>query len=148
MLSTFETWAEDTQHVIPALRAFLWWGIAVRAVLFFALGTLLIVRGNFLAEWLMSWQVVPVEAADVEEYTAFGYAALVLFLTAGTIARAATLRRLGRPSANTRPDRQDGRATESSGPTNPPAAESRHAPRPETESDHIAGEEGRDDVPP
>lgn len=120
MISDVESWAEDTTHVIPALRAFLWWGIAVRAVLFFALGTLLVVEGNFLAEWLLSWQVVPVEASEVEEYTTIGYVAFVLFLTSGTIARAAILKRLNRsvpstapphpvadPDAGPRPDRDE-----------------------------------------
>ena len=99
MISWLFDWVDRTTHVTPALRAFLWWGVALRTTLLFALGTLLAVEGNFLAKWLLSWQVAPASAAEIQEYTTVSYVALVAFLTAGVLARLGTLYRLEDASA-------------------------------------------------
>ena len=94
MISWLFHWVDRTTHVTPALRMFLWWGVALRTTLLFALGTLLAVEGNFLAEWLLSWQVAPASASEIQEYTMVSYVALIAFLSAGVVARLATLYRL------------------------------------------------------
>lgn len=84
---------DRTKRVGPALRVYLWWGLIVRGVVLTALATLLLVKGNFLAEWLFSWRVVPVQA-DVEEYTAVSYVVLILVLAIGAYVRWAVLRQM------------------------------------------------------
>lgn len=86
--------ADRAKRFGPALRLYLWWGVFIRTVLLAALCTLLIVEGNFLAEWLLSLQIAPSSASDLEEYTAISYVALVLFLAIGGYLRWLLIRRM------------------------------------------------------
>ena len=94
MLDWFLGHIHDTRHGAPTLRAYLWWGLSVRAVLLLALLTLLVVRGNVLAEWLLALQLPFVPQTNVDELTAISYAVLVVLLSVGSIARWGLLRRL------------------------------------------------------
>ncbi|MFB6230377.1 MAG: hypothetical protein ABEL04_04400 [Salinibacter sp.] len=82
-----------TKHGAPLLRGYLWWGLFVRAILLVALGTLLVVEGNVLAEWLLTARV-PFAPEDVEELTAISYGVLFVILAVGTGARWRLLHRL------------------------------------------------------
>lgn len=73
---------------------YLWWGLLIRGVLLAAMVTLLIVEGNFLAEWLFSWPITPSLYDDIEDYTIVSYGALGTFLTVGVYLRWTLLRRL------------------------------------------------------
>lgn len=84
----------DTEHATPALRGYLWWGLVVRAVLLLALGTLLVVEGNVLAEWLVTARVPFVSVEDVDELTAISYTVIFVLLAVGAGARWKLLRRL------------------------------------------------------
>jgi len=84
----------DTKHGAPLLRGYLWWGLAIRGVLLVALGTLLVVEGNVLAEWLLTTRVPFVSPEDVEELTAISYGVIFVILTVGTGARWRLLHRL------------------------------------------------------
>lgn len=84
----------DTRHAAPLLRTYLWWGIVVRAVLLLALGAVLLVEGNVLAEWLLRVRVPFVSQADVQELTAISYGVIFLLLTIGAGARWKLLQRL------------------------------------------------------
>jgi hypothetical protein len=84
----------DTKHGAPLLRGYLWWGLVIRGVLLVALGTLLVVEGNVLAEWLLTTRVPFVSPEDVEELTAISYGVIFVVLTVGTGARWRLLRRL------------------------------------------------------
>ena len=84
----------DTKHGAPVLRGYLWWGLIVRAVLLVALGTLLLVEGNVLAEWLLTTRVPFVEQEDVQELTTVSYAVIFVLLTGGVVLRWRLLRRL------------------------------------------------------
>ena len=84
----------DTKHAAPVLRGYLWWGLVVRAVLLVALGTLLLVEGNVLAEWLLTARVPFVEQEDVQELTTVSYAVIFVLLTGGVGLRWRLLRRL------------------------------------------------------
>ena len=86
--------ADRSKGVSQALRLYLWWGILLRGVLLAGLGTLLLVEGNFLAEWLFSWQIAPSTVSDIEEFTAISYVAFVLFLGVGLYLRWLILRQL------------------------------------------------------
>lgn len=79
--------AERTTGVGRSLQAYLWWGLLIRGLLLAALIALLVVEGNFLAEWLLAWRVTPSVGADLEEYTIASYGALVAFLVAGVYGR-------------------------------------------------------------
>lgn len=85
--------AQETTAVSQALRAYLWWGISIRAALVAALVALLLVEGNFLAEWVLSLSITP-SVDDVEEYTIVSYAVLVAFLVGGGYVRWRILQRL------------------------------------------------------
>lgn len=76
------------------LRGYLWWGLAVRAVLLVALGTLLLVEGNVLAEWLLTTRVPFVEQADVQELTTISYGVIFFLLVSGVGIRWTLLHRL------------------------------------------------------
>lgn len=93
MLRRLLGFVDRTGRAGPALRVYLWWGILLRVVLLIALGTLLIVEGNFLAEWLLSWRVVPAPD-DIEEYTAISYVVLGFVLSVGAYLRWAVLRQM------------------------------------------------------
>ncbi|MBB4089863.1 hypothetical protein [Salinibacter ruber] len=84
----------DTKHAAPILRGYLWWGLLLRAVLLLALGTLLVVEGNVLAEWLLTVRPPALPQEDVEELTAVSYTVIVVLLMVGTGARWQLLRRL------------------------------------------------------
>ncbi|NBB72182.1 MAG: hypothetical protein GVY35_00725 [Bacteroidetes bacterium] len=86
--------ADQTKGVGPTLWAYLWWGLLVRVALLVAMGTLLVVEGNFLAEWLFASRIAPAVDANVEEYTMVSYAGLSTFLTVGAYVRWMLLRRL------------------------------------------------------
>ena len=84
----------DTKHAAPVLRGYLWWGILIRCVLLVALGTLLLVEGNVLAEWLLTTRVPFVEQADVQELTTISYGVIFFLLVSGAGVRWTLLRRL------------------------------------------------------
>jgi hypothetical protein len=84
----------DTKHGAPVLRGYLWWGLVVRAVLLVALGTLLLVEGNVLAEWLLTTRVPFVEQADVQELTTISYGVIFFLLVSGAGVRWTLLCRL------------------------------------------------------
>jgi len=84
----------DTKHGGSVLRIYLWWGIIVRGILIFALLTLLVVRGNFLADWLLTLNVPAVPQANVEELGVISYVMLLVFLTGGAGVRWEVIRRL------------------------------------------------------
>jgi len=84
----------DTKHGAPVLRGYLWWGLVVRAVLLVALGTLLLVEGNVLAEWLLTTRVPFVEQADVQELTTISYGVIFSLLVSGAGVRWTLLYRL------------------------------------------------------
>jgi hypothetical protein len=84
----------DTKHGAPVLRGYLWWGLVVRAVLLVALGTLLLVEGNVLAEWLLTTRVPFVEQADVQELTTISYGVIFFLLVSGAGVRWTLLYRL------------------------------------------------------
>lgn len=94
MLDWFFGRVHDTKHAGSVLRAYLWWGITVRGVLLFALLTLLVVRGNFLADWLLTLNIPAVPRTEVAELSALSYATLFLILVGGTLVRWTLLRRL------------------------------------------------------
>lgn len=100
---------DDTKHAGSALRAYLWWGLMVRSVLLAALLTLLVVRGNVLAEWVLALNLPFVPQTDVEELTAISYGVLVGLLALGGIARWRLLHRLdGTGAAPDPPPREPG----------------------------------------
>jgi len=84
----------DTKHAAPVLRGYLWWGLLLRVVLLLALGTLLVVEGNVLAEWLLTVRPPALPQEDVEELTTVSYAVVVGLLMIGAGARWQLLRRL------------------------------------------------------
>lgn len=84
----------DTKHAGSVLRAYLWWGLFVRAVLLFAMLTLLVVKGNFLAKWLLTLQIPLVPETDVDELTAISYGVLFFILISGSAVRWGLLQRL------------------------------------------------------
>ena len=84
----------DTKHAAPVLRGYLWWGILIRCVLLIALGTLLLVEGNVLAEWLLTTRVPFVEQEDVQELTTISYGVIFFLLVSGAGVRWTLLRRL------------------------------------------------------
>ena len=84
----------DTKHGAPVLRGYLWWGLVVRAVLLVALGTLLLVEGNVLAEWLLTTRVPFVEQAEVQELTTISYGVIFFLLVSGAGVRWTLLYRL------------------------------------------------------
>jgi len=86
--------ADQTKGVGPTLWAYLWWGLLVRITLLVAMGTLLVVEGNFLAEWLFASRIAPAADANIEDYTMVSYAGLSTFLTMGAYVRWTLLRRL------------------------------------------------------
>jgi len=94
MLNWFLKRVHRTRHAGPVLRTYLWWGLFLRGALLFALLTLLIVQGNFLAKWLLTLRLPFVPQADVEELTVISYASLFLVLSVGSAARWELLRRL------------------------------------------------------
>lgn len=94
MLRTLLGFVDRTKRAGPALRVYLWWGILLRTVLLAALGTLLIVEGNFLSEWILSWQVVPVQPDELEEFTVVSYVVLGLVMSVGAYLRWAVLRQM------------------------------------------------------
>jgi hypothetical protein len=83
-----------TSHGTPILRGYLWWGLLVRGLLLVALGTLLVVEGNVLAEWLLTARVPFVSQEDVEELTIISYSVIFGILSVGAGARWQLLRRL------------------------------------------------------
>jgi len=84
----------DTKHATPVLRSYLWGGLVIRGVLLVALGILLVVEGNVLAEWLLTLRGPALPQEDVEELTTISYAVVVLLLLIGVGARWTLLRRL------------------------------------------------------
>lgn len=84
----------DTKHGAPALRVYLWWGLLLRAALLVALGTILILKGNVLAEWLLKARLPFVSAGEVEELSAISYVVITLLLALGAGARWKLLRRI------------------------------------------------------
>lgn len=86
--------ADRARRVGPALRLYLWWGLVIRSALLIALSTLLVVEGNFLAEWLLTWRMVPSMHANIEEYTAISYVVFGVFLAAGIYLRWLVIRRM------------------------------------------------------
>lgn len=85
---------DRTKRIGPALRLYLWWGLVLRAGLLILLGVLLVTKGNFLAEWLLSWRAVPSLHDDIEEYTILSYLTLSSVLAIGMYLRWAILRRM------------------------------------------------------
>ncbi|MFB6273824.1 MAG: hypothetical protein ABEL51_13100 [Salinibacter sp.] len=113
MLNRLLGHVHDTAHGAPVLRAYLWWGLLIRAVLLAALGTLLLVEGNVLAEWLLSARVPFVSAEDVQELTTISYVVIFMLLTVGIGVRWHLLHRfdaLRAPSG--RADAVDGASSE------------------------------------
>lgn len=94
MLSRWLRRAHETRGVGQTLWVYLWWGLLIRSVLLAAMVTLLIVEGNFLAEWLFSWRITPSLYADIEDYTIASYVAFGAFLTIGVYLRWTLLQRL------------------------------------------------------
>jgi len=84
----------DTKHAAPVLRGYLWWGLLLRVVLLLALGVLLVVEGNVLAEWLLTVRPPALPQEDVEELTTVSYTVVVGLLMIGAGARWQLLRRL------------------------------------------------------
>jgi len=84
----------DTKHAAPVLRGYLWWGLLLRVVLLLALGVLLVVEGNVLAEWLLTVRPPALPQEDVEELTTVSYTVVVGLLMIGAGARWRLLRRL------------------------------------------------------
>lgn len=84
----------DTKHAAPVLRGYLWWGLLLRVVLLLALGVLLVVEGNVLAEWLLTVRPPALPQEDVEELTTVSYTVVVGLLMVGAGARWRLLRRL------------------------------------------------------
>lgn len=96
-----------TSHGAPVLRGYLWWGLLIRGVLLVALGTLLVVEGNVLAEWLLTARVPFVSQEDVKELTLISYSVIFGVLSVGAAARWQLLRRLDateRPPEEETPD--------------------------------------------
>lgn len=98
MLDWVLTHVRRTKHGGDALRVFLWWGFGVRAVLLVAMLTLLVVRGNFLAKWLWSLDILLVPTADIGKLTVASYVLLAGFLTVGALIRWGVLARLDAPA--------------------------------------------------
>lgn len=94
--------ADQTKGVGPTLKAYLWWGFFIRAVLLAAMCTLLVVEGNFLAEWLFASRITPSVDANIEDYTVISYVGLGAFLGMGMYVRWTLLRRL--KAVQTAPD--------------------------------------------
>ena len=94
MLDRFLGRVHGTKHGAPVLRGYLWWGILVRGVLLAALGTLLLVEGNVLAEWLLTARVPFVSQDEVEELTVISYSVIFVLLSVGAGARWQLLRRI------------------------------------------------------
>jgi len=94
MLDRFLGRVHDTKHGAPLLRGYLWWGLVIRGVLLVALGVLLLVEGNVLAEWLLTARVPFVSAKEVEELTTVSYAVIFVLLTVGIGVRWRLLYRL------------------------------------------------------
>lgn len=94
MLDRFLGQLHNTRYGSPTLRAYLWWGLTVRGVLLFAMGTLLLVKGNFLADWLLALRLPFVPSTDVEELSAISYGVVFVLLAVGGAARWGLLRRL------------------------------------------------------
>lgn len=86
--------ADQTKGVGPTLWAYLWWGLSIRAVLLAAMCTLLVVEGNFLAEWLFALRITPSIDANIEDYTVASYVGLGAFLGMGVYVRWTLLGRL------------------------------------------------------
>ena len=84
----------NTKHGGPTLRVYLWWGFFVRATLLLALFAFLVVRGNFLSEWLLALNLPFVPRTNVEEFTAISYAVLIVLLSVGAVARWGLIQRL------------------------------------------------------
>jgi hypothetical protein len=84
----------DTKHGAPVLRGYLWWGLVLRGVLLVALGVLLLVEGNVLAEWLLTARVPFVSAEGVKELTTISYTVIFMLLTIGVGVRWRLLHRL------------------------------------------------------
>ena len=94
MLDRFLGRVHDTKHAASVLRGYLWWGILIRGVLLAALGTLLLVEGNVLAEWLLTARVPFVEQAEVQELTTISYGVIFFLLLSGVGVRWTLLYRL------------------------------------------------------
>jgi hypothetical protein len=94
MLDRFLGRVHDTKHGAPLLRGYLWWGLVIRGVLLVALGVLLLVEGNVLAEWLLTARVPFVSAEEVEELTTVSYAVIFVLLAVGIGGRWRLLYRL------------------------------------------------------
>lgn len=106
MLNRFLGHVHDTEHGAPLLRGYLWWGLVIRGVLLVALGVLLLVEGNVLAEWLLTARVPFVSAEEVQELTAVSYVVIFVLLTVGIGGRWRLLDRLDaveRAAASTAP---------------------------------------------
>ena len=84
----------ETTHGTSLLRGYLWWGLLIRCMLLLALGTLLVVEGNVLAEWLLTVRVPFVSPEDVEELSAISYSLIFGLLSVGAGVRWRLLRRL------------------------------------------------------
>jgi hypothetical protein len=119
MLDWVLTRVRRTKHGGNALRVFLWWGFGVRAVLLIAMLTLLVVRGNFLARWLWSLDLLLVPTADIGKLTVASYVLLAGFLTVGALIRWGILARLDAPATAAGPEALDPQAP------NPQAPDSR-----------------------
>lgn len=94
MLNKWLRQADRTKGVGTTLWVYLWWGLLIRGLLLAALATLLLVEGNFLAEWLFSWRITPSIYDDIEEYTLISYIALGVFLAVGICLRWTILQRM------------------------------------------------------
>jgi len=110
----------DTKHAAPVLRGYLWWGLLLRVVLLLALGALLLVEGNVLAEWLLTLRLPALPQEDVEELTTVSYTVVVLLLLVGAGARWQLLRRLDAAEVDSESPHT---STEDA---SPPTAEPRH----------------------
>lgn len=110
MLNRLLKHVHSTEHGGLALRVYLWWGMVLRSTLLLAMLTLLIVQGNFLAEWLLTLQLPFVPQAEVEELTAISYASLFVVLSFGSVVRWELLRRL----SNAESSSTEGPSSESS----------------------------------
>ncbi len=84
MLDRFLGRLHGTKHGAPVLRGYLWWGLFIRGVLLAALGTLLLVEGNVLAECLLTARVPFVSQDEGQELAAISYNLPVLLLAVGT----------------------------------------------------------------
>lgn len=78
-----------------ALRWYLIWGFGVRTFLLIGLTILLVIEGNFLLEWLLSWGLVKTSQENLADITVASYVVIGGLLLVGIALRAGLLHRMG-----------------------------------------------------